>query len=127
MSDATSFGPPAEAAGLLERGGACAARGAADEALALFTEAIRLDPASAVAYAERGRTWARFKGEPEQAVTDFTAALAIDPGYAKAYYQRHLAYVMQGENTNAAADYLAHERLCHNRGDRPEVEDDSAE
>jgi tetratricopeptide (TPR) repeat protein len=61
--------------------------GRRDRALADLNRALKLDPALAVAYAQRGVTY-RLRGRYEQALADLERALVLDPGDAWATAQR---------------------------------------
>ena len=59
-------------------GVAASAKGNDDTALADLDEAIRLDPANAEAYSERGRVWIR-KKEMDKALADLNTAIRLKP------------------------------------------------
>lgn len=67
------------------------AEGDSDQAIAEFTEAIRLDPKQALGYANRGWCYAK-KGEHEQAIADFTEAIRLEPARTDAH--PHLAWLL---------------------------------
>ena len=75
-----------------------------DVAIASFTEAIRLDPNSAMAYRDRGLAY-EGKGDHDKALADYTEALRINPQYDQAYYLRGAIYESKGEQDNAFADF----------------------
>ena len=56
-------------------------------AIADYTKAISLNPASATAYNNRGNSKFALK-DYEGAITDFTKAISLNPDYAKAYINR---------------------------------------
>jgi tetratricopeptide (TPR) repeat protein len=66
--------------------------GRADEAIADFTEAIKLKPNDFDAYFYRADTLWRKKGEFEKAVADYTEAIRINPDFTNAYYWRGVVY-----------------------------------
>jgi tetratricopeptide (TPR) repeat protein len=131
--------PPAAAAegadALYDRGCACLAQGALDEAAAFFTQALAVNPADAQAHFNRGyvfaaqvqqlaciaverpdgsrQTWRdpRARLLLDRAVADFTQALLLDPGMAKAYGMRAQMYCLLGANDLALADYRQAARL----------------
>ena len=112
-----------------DRGCACLAAGALDEAVESFDRALALNDRDAQALFNRGYTRAlqlqRFASvavetvdgtrrtwrEPAQevlldrAVADFTQALAIQPGMAKAHGMRAEMYWLRGQQDLAMADY----------------------
>ena len=74
------------------------------------SEAIRIEPNVALAYASRGWTLNR-AGKYDKAITDYTEAIRIKPDYADAYYSRGIAYREKGDNAKAAADFAEAKRL----------------
>jgi len=77
-----------------------------DEAIADFTEAIRLDPAYAPAYVSRAEAWAR-KHYRDRELADITAAVKLEPrntAYRVARAQSHSA---QGRHEEALTDFNA--------------------
>ena len=50
-----------------------------------FSEAIRIDPQSAIAYFYRGFTY-RLRGEYDAAIADFTEAIRLEPQDGETYY-----------------------------------------
>jgi tetratricopeptide (TPR) repeat protein len=78
--------------------------GSYDTAIEDFTEAIRLDPNYADAYAFRGEAYF-LKKDYDRAITDFTQAIRIDPNHAIAYNDRGTAYTSKKEYNRAIADF----------------------
>ncbi len=74
-----------------------------DQALASFSEAIKLDPKSAAAYNNRGIVYCE-KGDFDQAIADFSKVIEIDPNHGKAYNNRAVAYLMKGDREKARRD-----------------------
>jgi tetratricopeptide (TPR) repeat protein len=68
-----------------------------DEAVRQFSEAIKLHPTSARAWAKRGELYLK-KGDPQSAIKDLAQAIKIDPAYAPAFIRLGFAY-------NAINDY----------------------
>jgi tetratricopeptide (TPR) repeat protein len=85
------------------RGWAHAEKGDYDKAIADFTEAIRLDPKLAIAFADRAISYA-IKGEHDKAIADFTQAIRLDPKDALAYSNRARVYRALGDESKAASD-----------------------
>lgn len=75
-----------------------------ERAISLYTEAIRLKPGFAAAYARRGGAYA-MTGEIERAIADCNKALRLDPENADAYRNRGVAYGIRGGHDLAIADY----------------------
>ena len=74
-----------------------------DQAIASFSEAIKLDPKSFPAYNNRGIAYCE-KGNFDKAIADFSRVIEIDPKYGKAYNNRAVAYMMKGEKDKARQD-----------------------
>ena len=88
-----------------------------EQAIADFTEAIRLDPDFVGAYkvrgdahSYRGRAYGNV-GDYEQAIADYTEVIRLDPDNAVAYHNRGYAYREMGEYEQAIADYTEAIRL----------------
>ena len=81
-----------------------------DQAIACFSESIRLNPDDAIAYINRGFAYGK-KGDYEAAIADFTEAIRLRPDFALAYYDRADAYDKQGEYDRAIEDYSEAIRL----------------
>ena len=86
------------------RGSVCFAKGDTDTAIARETEAIRLDPKCALAYANRGSYYVR-KGDLDKAMVDYNDAIRLNPKYAAAYCLRGNNYVRKGDFGKAFPDY----------------------
>ena len=96
-------------------------RGAAQEAIELYSRAIEFDPDFAAAYYNRGREHDTL-GQLEKAIADYGRSLEILPS-ADAYYNRGLAYRNLADFAAAIADYdraialdSMHARAWNNRG-----------
>jgi tetratricopeptide (TPR) repeat protein len=85
------------------RGISYAEKGEHDQAIADYTEAIRLDPKGATAYNNRGDSYAK-KGEYDQAIADYTEAIRLVPTNPTFYVARSLAYRALGDEAKAASD-----------------------
>jgi tetratricopeptide (TPR) repeat protein len=75
-----------------------------DGAIRSFTEAIRIHPEYADAYAYRGRSYAG-KEDYDLAIADCNEAIRIDPLFVLAYISRGNAYSHKGNYDRAIADY----------------------
>lgn len=73
------------------------------EALAHFSNAVRLNPQFAQAYVERGKTHDAL-GETKQSIPDYSRAIKIAPDLALAWAWRAGAYSDLGEDDRAIAD-----------------------
>ncbi|MGO9108438.1 MAG: tetratricopeptide repeat protein, partial [Thermoguttaceae bacterium] len=109
---------------------ACVGRGVAylrdlayDNAIADFTEAIRLSPTCTTAYNFRGlaslANACLGKGEYGKAIADFTEAIRLDPKHAAAYHSRGYSYALMGEKAKAEADFAQANRLGYRPGQDP--------
>ncbi|KAI4302544.1 hypothetical protein MLD38_038273 [Melastoma candidum] len=77
--------------------------GRLDEGLEFLTEAITLNPKSAILYATRANAFVKLK-KPYAAIRDADAALQINPDSAKGYKARGMARAMLGKWEDAASD-----------------------
>ena len=101
--------PPAEAA--RRRGDEHLGRGELDDAVAAYSEAIRLDPGLAEAFAGRGQVFIR-RGEAARAIADLDEALRLRPGSAPVLNDRGLAELGLGDVFRAIADLDAALRVA---------------
>ncbi|KAI3727507.1 hypothetical protein L6452_16123 [Arctium lappa] len=74
-----------------------------EEAIEHLTEAILLNPASAIMYATRATVYIKMK-KPNAAIRDADAALQINPDFAKGYKSCGIARSMLGQWEEAAKD-----------------------
>jgi tetratricopeptide (TPR) repeat protein len=81
-----------------------------DQAIAEYSEALRLEPSSSIAYCQRA-TAHRHKGDADRAIADCTAALRLAPNLAAAYKERANAYFERRQWDQALADYTQALRL----------------
>jgi len=91
-----------------------ASQGKLEEAIAEYSEAIRLEPRLVPAYYIRGVTYAQL-GQYERAVQDYDEAIRLNPQYAQAYYSRSAAYIKLGQMERATQDYREAIRLDPHR------------
>ena len=85
-------------------GGAHLEKGNLDQAIADYTEAIRLKPDFFAAYLNRG-TAQRKKGEVDPAIADYTKAIQLKADLYDAYTLRGICYGKKGLYEEAVADY----------------------
>ena len=75
-----------------------------DDAIAAYTQAIRLKPDNAHAYYNRGNA-KRKLGQHRAAITDYDTAIRLQPDYASAYNNRGNVKAELGEHIAAIADF----------------------
>jgi tetratricopeptide (TPR) repeat protein len=114
IEEVTSKAPPTEeqltAEEYLDRGNTEYNESNYERALANYTEAIHLDPQSALAYTSRGAARHR-QSDLDGAIQDYDQAIRLDPQLAAAYSNRGLAHYEQGDFDSAIADYSEAIRL----------------
>lgn len=93
----------AQAATLYQQGILQYEKGAIEAAIALYTEALELDPTSAIAYSARAGALGQ-QGDYAAAIADYTTAIVIDDELAAAYGGRGLALSLIGEHTRGVED-----------------------
>ena len=86
------------------------AAGSSDEAIAKYTETLRVDLEGPALHFKRGNAWRR-KGEHDNAITEFSHTMRLDPENVKAYFYRGWAWQEKGELDKAIADYSETIRL----------------
>ena len=74
-----------------------------DDAIAHFTEAIKLGPEFAEAYHQRGLTYTKQR-DFDRAIADFSEAIELERNNALFYYNRGLAYTKQRDFDRAIVD-----------------------
>jgi len=79
-------------------------KGELDQAIADYTQALKINPEFVTAYSNRGLAYSD-KGELDQAIADYTQALKINPEYVNAYNNRGIAYYKIGELDQALDDF----------------------
>lgn len=75
-----------------------------DQAIAEYSEAIRLEPTSSIAYCQRAGAYRR-RGDLERAIADCDTALRFDSTLVAAYKERGNAYFERRQWEPALADY----------------------
>jgi len=93
-----------------QKGLSCLGEQDYDAAIAAFTEAIRLNPKSAQAYYNRGKSYA-LMGGLENAIADCSEAVRLDPKLAVAYQCRGFVSPRKGENIKAEEDFTRAKKL----------------
>ncbi len=78
--------------------------GNTDEAIADYTQAIKLNPQYSTAYYNRAVAY-ETQNKLDEAIADYTQAIALDPQYTDALNNRGLDYAQQGKTDKAIADY----------------------
>lgn len=81
------------------------------DAIADYTEVIRLDPQMVRAYYRRAEAYRRKKGDYDRAIADFTEVIRLDPKNSFAYHDCGLAYQKKGELKKAESDFAEAKRL----------------
>ena len=107
---ATAAGEWPVAAAAITRGEAFLEDGELDQALAAFTEAIRLSPQDAKAYYSRACVDKR-NGELDKFSADLAEAIRLDPKGARAFFDRGWAYGRNRDLDKAIADFTECIRL----------------
>lgn len=70
------------------------------DAVALYSDAILLNPRNAIYYSNRAAAYSHI-GEHQKAITDCNTAIKLDPKYSKAYSRLGLAYFSLGKYREA--------------------------
>ena len=106
----SAFGPNDKAVAYRNRGNARADAGAAAEAIADFTESIKLRPNDAASHAGRGRVRLAL-GDISGAIADYSEALRLMPDSASFLVSRGHARFVKGDLPDAIADFTDAIRL----------------
>lgn len=75
-----------------------------DEAIADFTEAIRLDPSDRNHFFARANAWS-WKVNHDNAIKDFDEVIRLDPNYCEAYAARARAWFRKRDYDKAISDF----------------------
>jgi tetratricopeptide (TPR) repeat protein len=105
-----AYSPDQKALAYRNRGNARADVGAGAQAVADFTEAIRLQPGDAGGYAGRGRARLAIH-DVDGAIADYSEALRLAPATASYHTARGHAHFVRGDSTAAIADFTEALRL----------------
>jgi len=92
------------ASGLVNDGVALARQGRTEEAIALFRQALRVDPRSANAHIDLGVALAA-QGKAQESIAEYRQALAIAPDSALAHNNLGFALAGQGRLKEAVVEY----------------------
>jgi tetratricopeptide (TPR) repeat protein len=90
-------------AALVQRGATYREQQKFQEALADFTEALKIKPNDADTYERRAYVYMQVK-EYDKALADYTASLKADPKEARVYLLRSYIYEVKGDARNGIAD-----------------------
>lgn len=89
---------------LVRRGIAYALKHDYDRAIADYTDAIALNPRSALTYFDRALAHG-YKRETDLAIDDYSEAIRLNPRYGLAYKNRAYAYRIKGDRQRAIDDF----------------------
>jgi tetratricopeptide (TPR) repeat protein len=95
---------PRKVKDLLAESIACFNNGQMDKVIEITSKAIKLDPKSDIAYANRGGAYAN-KGLLVQAIDDCNTAIRINPDCGLAFNNKGFAYERLGQTAEALLDY----------------------
>ena len=79
-------------------------------AIADFTQAIKLQPASYEAYYYRANAYFNIK-KADEAIVDYSKAIELKPGYADAYFNRGLCKQYMKNMEGACSDWVKADAL----------------
>ena len=82
-----------------------------DSAIIAFSDALRENPRSTLAYEYRGCAYA-IKGDFDQAIGDFTKTIELDPSNGRIYCSRGSCFRAKGQLESALRDVSEALRLC---------------
>lgn len=101
---------PKDSAAYFKRGVSFAKQGKHQQAIADYTEAIKLEPRYSTVYFYRGKSYSEIK-QYQHAVTDYTKAISIDKNNDSFFYYRGLAYSYLNQDQKAVDDFSQAIRL----------------
>jgi tetratricopeptide (TPR) repeat protein len=88
-----------------ERAYAYVVTGKYDNAVTDYTTALKIDPANAETYFNRGLLYEMHMGEFDRAIKDFEQALGIDKEMVDAYLEMAQCYAQKQQRANAIENY----------------------
>jgi len=89
-----------KAMAIVQQGWNLETQGRLDQALALYNQALAIDPNCAVAYKHLGTNFSR-RGAFDKAIPQFKKAISLDPSHASSYYNLGTVYISAGQYDNA--------------------------
>jgi len=91
----------------------CLNQGKYDEAIMHLTEAIQIDPNTAIYYKARGEVY-RLKSDLGHAILDYTKAIELNPNDGEVYYFRAISYMFTKDYDKAWDDVYKAQGLEYN-------------
>ena len=113
---------PKDCLSLVGVGSAYESLGDFDDAIANFTQAIRLQPNDARIYDARAHAYCA-KGEFDKAIADCNEAIRIMPQFARAYFARATIYTRKGDEARAVEDFAQAKKLGYKQRPSPPSSD----
>lgn len=104
-----------QASELIETGRLLYGEGNAADAIVNYSDAIALDPNSAIAYANRGGVLAAQRNYTK-AIADYSCAIQLNPDLAGAYGGRGLAHHYNGDTNAGVSDLWQAAQLFRDQG-----------
>jgi len=89
---------------LVQQGWNLEIQGHLDEAMALYNQALSLDPNSTEAYKHRGTNYAR-RGAFDKAIPEFEKAISLNPQEASTYYNLGTLYISAAQYEKAILNF----------------------
>ncbi|HEY7320736.1 MAG TPA: tetratricopeptide repeat protein [Candidatus Binatia bacterium] len=87
-----------------KRANAYTEKGAYDQAIQDYDQALRLNPGHAIAFSNRGVAYAR-KRDYDRAIQDYDQAIRLNPKHADSFSNRGVAYARKGDYDQAIQNY----------------------
>ena len=121
MAGLAQGAPAKDAKAAFDQGVEFSKKGQNDQAIASFSEAIKLDPKNAVAYNSRGLAYYNTKAL-DKAIADYNKAIQLDASMVSPYLNRGVAYAAKGQKDKAIADLKKVLELTQDLGLRQKAE-----